>query len=257
MKLVILAGGFGSRLAEETEVRPKPMVEIGNNPILWHIMKNYAHHGVTDFVICLGYKGNMIKEFFANYVLHHSDVTIDLKHQRLEVHENQMEPWTISLVDTGIRSGTGGRVRRVRDHVGEETFLMTYGDGLSSVDIRKVIEFHQSHGLLATVTAVRPLGRFGILKIDKDNRVSGFQEKMEGDYSWINGGFFVLSPKVIDFIDGDATSWEVDVMGRLAQEGQLAAYFHEGFWHPLDTLRDKYFLQDLWEKGMPPWKLWD
>ncbi|MBF0416730.1 MAG: glucose-1-phosphate cytidylyltransferase [Magnetococcales bacterium] len=256
MKAIILAGGFGTRLAEETEVRPKPMVLIGRHPILWHIMKHLSHYGIHEFIICLGYKGHMIKEFFANYVLHCSDVTIDMRQRYLELHDNQSEPWTVTLVDTGIQSGTGGRVRRVREYIGDETFLMTYGDGLISLDINNLIDFHRSHGRLATVTAVRPPGRFGVLQIKPDNQVVGFQEKMEGDLSWINGGFFLLSPKVIDYIDNDHASWEIDVMGRLVRDGELAAYHHDGFWRPMDTLRDKYYLQDLWDQEKAPWKVW-
>ncbi|VFM95030.1 MAG: glucose-1-phosphate cytidylyltransferase [Candidatus Kentron sp. G] len=256
MKAVILAGGLGTRLAEETEIRPKPMVEIGERPILWHIMKLYANHGINEFIVCLGYKGYMIKEFFFNYIPHHSDITIDLASGRTRVHNNRSESWTVTLVDTGIDSGTGGRLRRVREHVGEDIFLMTYGDGLSSIDITASIIFHKQHGLLATVGAVRPPGRFGVLQVDGQARVTGFQEKPEGDSSWINGGFFVLSPRVIDYIDDDKTSWEEESMVRLARDGQLAAYHHDGFWRPMDTLRDKNYLQNLWDKGAPPWKKW-
>ena len=255
MKAVILAGGLGTRIAEETSVRPKPMVEIGGRPVLWHIMKIYSAHGVTDFVICLGYKGYLIKEYFANYFLHMSDVTFDLSQNRMEVHQKHAEPWRVTLVDTGEDTMTGGRLRRVREYVGGEDFCFTYGDGVGDVDIGKLIEFHRAQKRLATVTAVQPPGRFGALDL-RGGLITSFQEKPQGDGSWINGGFFVLSPKVIDHIEGDATIWERDPMERLARDRQLAAYVHNGFWQPMDTLRDKNQLEALWQSGKAPWKVW-
>jgi glucose-1-phosphate cytidylyltransferase len=255
MKAVILAGGLGTRLAEETVLRPKPMVEIGGKPILWHIMKGYAHFGLTDFVICLGYKGYMVKEYFANLALHTSDVSIDLAKNRVELHQNPSEAWNITLVDTGEQTQTGGRLQRIRRHLGDETFCMTYGDGLADVDIRQLIDFHRAEGCLATVTAVRPPGRFGRLDLD-GHRARGFQEKPRGDGDWINGGFFVLEPAALDRIGGDDTLWEKEPMQALAASGQLAAFRHDGFWQPMDTLRDKSLLEDLWAGGHAPWKLW-
>lgn len=255
MKCVILAGGLGTRLSEETVLRPKPMVEVGGKPILWHIMKLYSHHGVNDFVICLGYKGYVVKEYFANYFLHMSDVTFDMSSNRMEVHQNNAEPWRVTLVDTGDTTQTGGRLRRVRSYLGDEPFCMTYGDGVGDVDIGKVIEFHREHGRLATVTATQPPGRFGALELESDT-VRSFSEKPHGDGAWINGGFFVLSPKVIDYIEGDETLWERDPMEKLASEGELRAFFHKGFWQPMDTLRDKQNLESLWQGGKAPWKLW-
>jgi len=255
MKAVILAGGLGTRLAEETVTRPKPMVEIGGKPILWHIMKGYAHFGITDFIICLGYKGYMIKEYFANLALHASDVTIDLAKNRVDLHQNPSEPWTLTLVDTGDRTQTGGRLQRIRRHLGNETFCMTYGDGLADVDIRQLIDFHRAEGCLATVTAVRPPGRFGRLDLD-GKRARGFQEKPRGDGDWINGGFFVLEPSALDCIAGDGTLWEKEPMQGLAAAGQLAAFRHQGFWQPMDTLRDKSLLEEFWVGGDAPWKLW-
>ncbi len=255
MKTVILAGGLGTRLAEETVLRPKPMVEIGGKPILWHIMKGYAHFGLTDFVICLGYKGYMVKEYFANLALHTSDVTIDLAKNRVDLHQNSSEPWNITLVDTGEQTQTGGRLRRIRRHLGDETFCMTYGDGLADVDIRQLVDFHRAEGCLATVTAVRPPGRFGRLDLD-GHRARGFQEKPRGDGDWINGGFFVLEPAALDRIGGDDTLWEKEPMQDLAASGQLAAFRHHGFWQPMDTLRDKSLLENLWTGGRAPWKLW-
>jgi len=255
MKAVILAGGLGTRIAEETSVRPKPMVEIGGRPVLWHIMKIYSAHGVTDFVICLGYKGYLIKEYFANYFLHMSDVTFDLSQNRMEVHQKHAEPWRVTLVDTGEDTMTGGRLKRVRDYVGKDDFCFTYGDGVGNVDIGKLIEFHRAQKRLATVTAVQPPGRFGALDL-KGGLITSFQEKPQGDGSWINGGFFVLSPKVIDYIEGDATIWERDPMERLARDRQLSAYAHNGFWQPMDTLRDKNQLEALWQSGKAPWKVW-
>lgn len=255
MKAVILAGGLGTRLAEETQIRPKPMVEIGGRPILWHLLKLYSAQGINEFIICLGYKGYMIKEYFANYFLHSSDVTFDMENNRMEVHEKHVEPWKVTLVDTGDHSMTGGRLRRVRRYLEhEEAFCFTYGDGLADVDIQASLRFHRQHGRLATVTAVQPPGRFGALGLDGD-RVVNFLEKPDGDGGWINGGFFVLSPQVIDYLDGDDTVWEQGPMERLAREGQLRAYYHNGFWQPMDTLRDRYYLEDLWQSGKAPWRV--
>jgi glucose-1-phosphate cytidylyltransferase len=254
MKAVILAGGLGSRLSEETTVRPKPMVEIGGKPILWHVMKIYSSHGIDEFVICLGYKGYLIKEYFANYALHTSDVTFDMARGEMEVHGSTTEPWRVTLVDTGEESQTGGRLRRVRDHL-DGTFCFTYGDGLSDVDVGALLRFHDERGTQATVTTVQPPGRFGSLEID-DERVTGFREKPRGDGGWISGGFFVLEPPVIDLIDGDATIWEREPMERLAADGQLSAYRHDGFWHAMDTLRDRTVLEELWESGEAPWRTW-
>ena len=255
MKAVILAGGLGTRLSEETVLRPKPMVEIGGKPILWHIMKGYAHSGITDFVICLGYKGYMVKEYFANLALHTSDVTINLAQNRVDLHQNQSEPWTITLVDTGERTSTGGRLRRIRRLVDDGDFCMTYGDGVADIDIGVLLAFHREEGCLATVTAVRPPGRFGRLDLD-GRRARGFQEKPRGDGDWINGGFFVLSPAALDSIEGDDTLWESEPLQQLAAAGQLAAFRHQGFWQPMDTLRDKNHLEELWSSGQAPWKLW-
>jgi len=254
MKAVILAGGLGSRLSEETTVRPKPMVEIGGKPILWHVMKIYSSHGIDEFVICLGYKGYLIKEYFANYALHTSDVTFDMARGEMEVHGSTTEPWRVTLVDTGEETQTGGRLRRVRDHV-DDTFCFTYGDGLSDVDLRAVLRFHSERGTRATVTTVQPPGRFGSLEIESD-RVTGFREKPRGDGGWISGGFFVLEPSVIDLVDGDASIWEREPMERLAADGDLSAYQHDGFWHAMDTLRDRTVLEELWESGQAPWRTW-
>ena len=255
MKAVILAGGLGNRLAEETVLRPKPMVEIGGKPILWHIMKSYAHHGITEFVICLGYKGYMVKEYFANLALHNSDVTINLVQNRVDLHQNQAEPWNITLVDTGENTQTGGRLCRIRRFVDGQDFCMTYGDGVADIDIGALVAFHRAEKCLATVTAVRPPGRFGRLDLN-GKRAIGFREKPRGDGDWINGGFFVLSPVALDCIDGDDTLWEKEPMQQLAAGGQLAAYRHDGFWQPMDTLRDKNRLEELWASGQAPWKLW-
>lgn len=256
MKAVILAGGLGTRISEETHVKPKPMIHIGGKPILWHIMKMYSAHGINEFVICCGYKGYVIKEYFANYFLHMSDVTFDMVNNKMQVHEQNAEPWKVTLVDTGEDTLTGGRLKRVYEHIkDEEAFCFTYGDGLSDVDIKSSIEFHRSHGRLATVTAVLPPGRFGSLQRDGD-LVSGFVEKPRGDSGWINGGFFVLSPQVIELIDGDLTSWEQKPMATLASKGELGAYEHNGFWQPMDTLREKNLLEDLWLSGDAPWKMW-
>lgn len=257
MKAVILAGGLGTRLSEETVVKPKPMVEIGGKPILWHIMKMYSAHGINDFIICCGYKGYVIKEYFANYFLHMSDVTFHMAGNRMEVHEKRAEPWRVTLVDTGDASMTGGRLKRVAEYVkDDEAFLFTYGDGVSDVDIKASIDFHMSHGKLATLTATYPPGRFGALDI-QNNQILSFKEKPRGDGALINGGFFVLSPKVIDLIDNDATTWEQEPLMALAEQGQLMAYEHGGFWQPMDTLRDKHYLEELWQKGKAPWKVWE
>jgi glucose-1-phosphate cytidylyltransferase len=256
MKAVILAGGLGTRLAEETHLRPKPMVEIGGKPILWHIMKIYAHHGVTDFVICCGYRGYFIKEYFANYFLHSSDVTIDLVRNELQVHERRAEPWKVTLLDTGEHTMTGGRLKRVAKHLAdEEAFCFTYGDGVADVDIAAQLAFHRAHGRLATVTAVRPPGRYGALEVT-DGQVNGFTEKPRGDGALINGGFFVLSPEVIPYIADDSTSWEAKPLETLAREGQLMAFEHLGFWQPMDTLREKNMLEELWTTDRAPWKMW-
>jgi len=257
VKAVILAGGLGTRLNEETAVRPKPMVEIGGRPILWHILKMYSHHGIRDFVICCGYKGYVIKEYFANYFLHMSDVTFDMQHNRMEVHSKRVEPWTVTLVDTGEDSMTGGRLLRVADYVsGEDAFCFTYGDGVSDVDIAASVAFHKSHGKIATVTAVSPPGRFGALDIQR-GRVVSFKEKPQGDGAMINGGFFVLSPRALSYLKDDRTLWEQEPLTRLTQDGQLMAYEHRGFWQPMDTLRDKHHLEELWTSGRAPWKKWD
>jgi glucose-1-phosphate cytidylyltransferase len=256
MKAVILAGGLGTRISEETHLKPKPMIEIGGHPILWHIMKTYSSHGVNDFVICCGYKGYIIKEYFANYFLHMSDVTFDMKTNQVEVHEQHAEPWRVTLVDTGEETMTGGRLRRVAPYLkNEEAFCFTYGDGLSDVNIAEQLAFHKQHGKLATVTAVLPPGRYGALERDGD-LVSGFIEKPRGDGGWINGGFFVLSPKVIDLIADDQTSWEAEPLIRLAKNNELMSFEHAGFWQPMDTLREKNLLEDLWQSGRAPWKKW-
>ena len=256
MKVVILAGGLGSRLSEETVLRPKPMVEIGGRPILWHIMKMYSHHGCNDFIICLGYKGYLIKEYFHNYYLHVSDVTIDIPSNSVTVHKTKTDPWKVTLVDTGEATMTGGRLRRVRDYLGNEDFCFTYGDGVSDLNISDLIEFHRRSRRLATVTAVHPPGRFGALDVSGD-RVLRFEEKPSGDGSRINGGFFVLSPRVLDYIEGDGSVWEQEPMRRLAAEGQLSSYLYDGFWQPMDTLREKHLLEELWASGKAKWKVWD
>ncbi len=256
MKAVILAGGLGTRISEETGVRPKPMIEVGGKPILWHIMKTYSYYGINDFVICCGYKGYVIKEYFANYFLHMPDVTFDMVSNNMQVHQRNAEPWRVTLVDTGENTMTGGRLRRVREYLGDGDFCFTYGDGVGNVDIAATIDFHRQHGKLATVTAMQPPGRFGSLETSGD-AVLGFQEKPQGDGSWVNGGFFVLSPKVIDLIGGDQTSWEREPCERLAKEGELRVYRHRGFWQPMDTLRDKVNLEELWASGRAPWKVWN
>lgn len=255
MKAVILAGGLGTRLSEETTSRPKPMVEVGGNPLLWHIMKIYSHHGINDFIVCLGYKGNMIKEYFANYFMYMSDVTFDMAANRMEVHQNNAEPWRVTLVNTGENSMTGGRLKRVKDYLGDDDFCFTYGDGVADIDITRLVAFHKSHGLSATVTAVQPLGRYGALEMDGD-LVKGFKEKPQSEGGWINGGFFVLSPRVIEHIDSDSTPWEGEPLDRLLKEKQLAAFQHHGFWQPMDTLREKNLLETLWQSGQAPWKVW-
>lgn len=256
IKTIILAGGLGSRLSEETDVKPKPMIEIGGRPIIWHIMKIYAHFGLTDFIVCLGYKGYVIKEYFANYVLHNADITLDLANNRIDFHSSDAEPWRVTLVDTGAATETGGRLKRVASYVGDaETFCMTYGDGVADVDIRALLDFHRSNGCLATVTAVQPPGRFGAAVIEND-RVVRFAEKPRGDGGYINGGFFVLTPKVFDYIEDDSSIWERAPLETLAAEGQLSAFRHDGFWLPMDTLRDKRALEDLWKSGRAPWKHW-
>jgi len=256
MKAVILAGGLGTRLSEETTVKPKPMVEVGGKPILWHILKSYSAHSINDFVICCGYRGYVIKEFFANYFLHTSDVTFDLQKNSMEVHERHAEPWRVTLVDTGADTMTGGRLKRVRQHVeNDEAFCFTYGDGVADIDIGASIAFHKQHGKLATMTAVQPPGRFGAIDMD-GQRIVSFMEKPQGDGNWINGGYFVLSPKVIDLIADDSTIWEKAPLEKLAHDGQLDAWMHRGFWQPMDTLRDKILLEELWDSGKAPWKRW-
>jgi len=256
MKAVILAGGLGTRLSEETSLKPKPMVEIGGRPILWHIMKIYSAHGINDFVVCCGYKGYVIKEYFANYFLHMSDVTFDMRENQMQVHNQRAEPWTVTLVDTGDDSMTGGRLGRVAEYVkDEEAFCFTYGDGVADIDVAKLLEFHRSHGKKATLTATYPPGRFGALDIHNGN-VREFKEKPQGDGAMINGGFFVLSPEVLPYISGDACIWEQEPLMNLAKEGELMAFEHEGFWQPMDTLRDKQMLQKLWDSGKAPWKCW-
>jgi glucose-1-phosphate cytidylyltransferase len=254
-KAVILAGGMGTRISEETELRPKPMIEVGGRPILWHIMKIYSHYGINDFVICCGYKGYVIKEYFSNYGLHLADVTFDFAQHQTIVHRRTVEPWKITLIDTGAATMTGGRLRRVREHLGDEPFCMTYGDGVANVDIGRLIAFHEAHGVAATVTAVQPAGRFGALVMEQDI-VRGFQEKPTGDGGWINGGFFVLHPRVLERVQGDKTVWEEAPLEGLAADGQLRAYRHEGFWQAMDTLRDKRHLEDLWASGRAPWRVW-
>lgn len=255
MKAVILAGGLGTRISEETGSKPKPMIAVGGKPLLWHIMKIYAAHGITDFIICLGYMGHVIKEYFANYFLHSSDVTFDLAKNSFQIHSASVDPWRVTVIDTGEHTMTGGRLKRVASHLGKEDFCLTYGDGVANIDLHSLIQFHKAHGGMATITAVKPPGRFGALTV-QDKKVVTFQEKLSGDGGWINGGFFVLSPKVLSYISGDGTIWERDPLENLAQDGQLSAYHHHGFWHPVDTLRDKIYLEELWNSGVPPWKTW-
>lgn len=255
MKVVILAGGLGTRISEESHLKPKPMIEIGGKPILWHIMKIYSHYGITDFVICLGYKGYVIKEYFANYFLHMSDVTFDMQNNNMEVQQKYVEPWRVTLVDTGDNTLTGGRLKRVREYLGTDPFCFTYGDGVSDIDVSSLIDFHHKHNKKATVTAIQPPGRYGSLNI-RGTIVSNFQEKPIGDGAWINGGFFVLDPSVIDLIDGDNSSWESEPVMTLAAQGELHAYQHKGFWQAMDTLREKNHLEELWRTGTAPWKVW-
>ena len=255
MKCVILAGGLGTRISEESGVKPKPMIAIGGKPILWHIMKIYSAHGIHEFVVCLGYRGYVIKEYFANYFLHMSDVTIDMADNSMQIHQKKVEPWRITLVDTGETTQTGGRIKRIADYVAGEDFCLTYGDGVADVSVTELVAFHRRTGVLATVTAVQPPGRFGSM-VTEGSRVLSFREKPKGDGGWINGGFFVLSPRVIDYIKGDDTVWEREPLDGLASERQLAAFFHEGFWQPMDTLRDKNHLEELWTRGDAPWKAW-
>jgi len=255
VKAVILAGGLGTRISEETVIRPKPMIEIGGKPILWHILKIYSHYGINDFVICCGYKGYVIKEYFANYFLHTSDVTFDMSTNSMEVHSRKAEPWRVTLVDTGEETLTGGRLQRIRDYIDNKPFCFTYGDGVASIDISALVAFHRAEGRLATLTAVQPPGRFGSLAFER-GRVLAFEEKPKGDGSWINGGFFVLDPAVIDLIDGDNCTWEQKPLQTLAESCQLSAYHHQGFWQPMDTLRDKILLEELWKSGQAPWKVW-
>lgn len=256
MKVVILAGGYGTRLSEETTIKPKPMVEIGDMPMLWHIMKIYSSFGYNDFVICLGYKGYMIKEYFANYFLHKSDITINLKENAVHVHDSHAEPWNITLVDTGIDTMTGGRIRRIKKHTGGESFHLTYGDGIGNVDLHALVEFHKNHGKYCTVTSVQPTGRFGALSIGQDQEVVSFMEKPKGDGAWINGGFFVCQPEVFDYIEGDSTVWEKEPMEKIAADEQMKAFLHTEFWKPMDTLRDKQELEREWQAGNARWKVW-
>lgn len=257
MKAVLLAGGLGTRISEETSLKPKPMVEIGGRPILWHIMKSYSAYGINDFIICCGYKGYVIKEYFANYFLHMSDVTFDMRFNQMSVHCGYAEPWRITLVDTGESTMTGGRLKRVREHVGNDTFCFTYGDGVSNVNIQELIDFHKEQKTLATLTATQPPGRFGAISLGQEQtKITSFQEKPGGDGAWINGGYFVLEPEVIDYIADDSTVWEQEPLEKLAYKEQLSAYKHDGFWQPMDTLRDKTYLEGLWKSGNAPWKVW-
>ncbi len=256
MKVVILAGGFGTRLAEDTAVKPKPMIEIGGKPILWHIMKIYSYYGFNDFIICLGYKGYVIKEYFANYFLHANDVTLDVQHNKMEVHQKNAEPWKVTLVETGDKTMTGGRIKRIQAYLKDQPFLMTYGDGVADLNIAQLVAYHQAHQKLVTVTATQPVGRFGALTMDDGNKVKSFMEKPTGDGGWISGGFFVMQPGVFRYIAGDSTTLEHEPMEKLVREGELVAYKHYGFWHSMDTLRDKIHLEDLWASGKAPWKVW-
>lgn len=257
MKVVLLAGGFGTRLSEETDIKPKPMVEIGGKPILWHIMKLYSHYGFNDFIVCLGYKGYVIKEYFANYFLHMADVTFDMSNNSMLVHQRKAEPWKVTLVDTGANTMTGGRIKRVREYVGNETFMATYGDGLSNQDLRSLLQFHQAHGKIGTMTTVQPSGRFGAVDIGADNEIKAFVEKPRGDGAWINAGFFVFEPAIFDYIEGDNTVLERQPLEAIAREGHMAAFRHGGFWKPMDTLREKHEFEELWASGMAPWKVWN
>lgn len=256
MKVVILAGGMGTRLSEETDLKPKPMVGIGDKPMLWHIMKVYSHFGFNDFILCLGYKGYMIKEYFSNYFLHQADVTIDMRNNKMKVHHQKAEPWKITLVDTGLNTMTGGRIKRIEKYVDGKTFMLTYGDGLADVDVKKLLAFHKKSSGLATLTAVQPSGKFGALNIDGRNKITSFCEKPHGDGAWVNGGFFVLEPGIFRYLEGDDTIWERQPLERIAKENELAAYKHSGFWKCMDTLRDKMDLEKYWDDGDPPWKVW-
>lgn len=257
MKVLLLAGGFGTRLSEETNVVPKPMVEVGGRPMLWHIMKLYSHYGFNDFVVLLGYKGYYIKEYFANYFLHQSDVTIDMTTGKMEVHNNSSEPWKVTLLDTGLHTMTGGRIKRAKDFIGNEPFMLTYGDGVSDVNVAELVKFHKSQGKLVTMTSIQPEGRFGALEITADKQITKFLEKPKGDGAWINGGFFVCQPQVLDYITQDSTIFEREPLETLATEGQLVTYQHDGFWKCMDTLRDKVQLNEMWDAGTPPWRIWD
>jgi glucose-1-phosphate cytidylyltransferase len=257
MKVLLLAGGFGTRLSEETDIRPKPMADIGGKPILWHIMKTYSHYGFNEFVVLLGYKGYYIKEYFANYFLHQSDVTIDLSSNKMEVHNNTSEPWKVTLLETGLHTMTGGRIKRAQHFIGDEPFLLTYGDGLADIDLKALVQFHKNHGKLITMTSVQPEGRFGALETAEAGKVLSFMEKPKGDGSWINGGFFVCQPQVLDYIQGDTTVFEQEPLQNLSRNGELYTYRHEGFWKCMDTLRDKTKLNEIWDGGKAPWKLWN
>jgi len=257
MKVVILCGGKGTRISEETEIIPKPMLEIGGKPILWHIMKLYSYYGFNDFIICLGYKGYIIKEYFSHYFLHTSDVTIDMKKNKVQVHSSTSEPWQVTLIDTGLEAMTGGRIKMIKKYIGKETFMLTYGDGIGQINIRQLLKFHRQHRKLATITAVQPMGRFGSLDIEKVDKVSSFMEKPKGDKNWINAGFFVLEPEIFNYIEGENTHWEKEPLEHLAKNGQLFAYKHTGFWKPMDTLRDKLELERLWNSNKAPWKIWE
>ncbi len=256
MKAVILAGGYGSRISEETHLKPKPMIEIGSKPILWHILKSYSHYGINEFIICCGYKGYIIKEYFSNYLLHNSDVTLNLKENKVEVHKKYSEPWNITLIDTGEKTMTGGRLKRVKDYLNNQPFCFTYGDGVADINITDLISFHKKHNKEATLTAVQPPGRFGALQLDKNINVTGFQEKPVGDGGWVNGGYFILNPSIFSRIKDDETVWEQAPLISLSNDKQLAAFKHNGFWFPMDTLRDKNYLQNLWDKSEAPWKVW-
>jgi len=257
MKVVLLAGGLGTRLSEETDIKPKPMVEIGGKPILWHIMKLYSHYGFSDFIVCLGYKGYVIKEYFANYFLHMADVTFDMSTNTMTVHQKHAEPWKVTLVDTGAATMTGGRIKRVKEYVGNETFMVTYGDGLSDQDLKGLLEYHKKHGRIGTMTTVQPSGRFGSVAIEDDNRISAFIEKPRGDGAWINAGFFVFEPEIFDYIEGDSTIFERQPLENLSKNGQLSAFKHNGFWKPMDTLREKNEFEELWQGGKAPWQVWN
>jgi glucose-1-phosphate cytidylyltransferase len=257
VKVVILCGGFGTRISEESHLKPKPMIEVGEKPMLWHIMKIYSHYGFNDFVLCLGYRGYYIKEYFNNYFLHESDITFDFKHQNQKIiHNHHAEPWTVTLVDTGLETMTGGRVRRIKHYTDNEPFLLTYGDGVAEMNINELVEYHGTHGKIATVTSIQPVGRFGVLDLDENNRVNGFQEKPTEEGSWISAGFFVLQPEIFNYLENDECILEKEPLQNLSREGQLIAYKHTKFWHPMDTLRDKIYLDNLWKSGSAPWKVW-